>query len=118
MIVCFLATFDYAFKNNGGIGGWFDAHVENDPCKYFIYFIIYNPDHYSYSQFIFDNLNNILIQMISIQIFSGIIIDTFSSLREKQLLKDTDIEEICFICGLPRELFDRRSDYGFTQHTK
>lgn len=25
MIVCFLSTFDYAFKNNGGIGGWFDG---------------------------------------------------------------------------------------------
>lgn len=25
LIVCFLATFDYAFKNNGGIGGYFNA---------------------------------------------------------------------------------------------
>jgi inositol 1,4,5-triphosphate receptor type 1/inositol 1,4,5-triphosphate receptor type 3 len=27
LIVCFLSTFDYAFKNNGGIGGWFDGNA-------------------------------------------------------------------------------------------
>lgn len=26
LLVCFIATFDYAFKNNGGIGGWTNAH--------------------------------------------------------------------------------------------
>lgn len=25
LIICFMATFDYAFKNNGGIGGWFNG---------------------------------------------------------------------------------------------
>ncbi len=53
-----------------------------------------------------------------IQIFSGIIIDTFSSLREKSLQKMRDIQEICFICGFTRELFDRKSDSGFQLHTK
>lgn len=26
MLLCFMETFDKAFKNNGGIGGWFDAN--------------------------------------------------------------------------------------------
>ena len=25
MIYCFMETFDKAFKNNGGIGGWLDS---------------------------------------------------------------------------------------------
>ncbi|CAD8066638.1 unnamed protein product [Paramecium sonneborni] len=106
LLVCFLSTFDYAFKNNGGIGGWFDGNFPQDPADY------------SYGRFFFDQLNNILIQMISIQIFSGIIIDTFGELREQQLAKEDDKENICFICGLDREIFDMKSDDGFNQHTK
>ena len=56
--------------------------------------------------------------MISIQIFSGIIIDTFGELREQQLEKEDDKENTCFICGLDREIFDMKSDDGFNQHTK
>lgn len=25
LLVCMVSTFDYGFKNNGGIGGWFDG---------------------------------------------------------------------------------------------
>lgn len=28
-----------------------------------------------------------------------------------------DKDNICFICGLERELFDRKSDEGFINHT-
>jgi inositol 1,4,5-triphosphate receptor type 1/inositol 1,4,5-triphosphate receptor type 3 len=27
LLTCFIVTFDYAFKNNGGIGGWFDGQI-------------------------------------------------------------------------------------------
>lgn len=71
---------------------------------------------YNYGRFFFENLYNIIVVLIMMQIFSGIIIDTFSSLREKQMLRDRDIQETCFICGFSRELFDRKSEAGFKLH--
>ncbi|CAD8210359.1 unnamed protein product [Paramecium octaurelia] len=106
LLYCFLETFDKAFKNNGGIGGWLDSNQPQDPGDY------------NYGRFFFDNLYNIVIVIIMIQIFSGIIIDTFSSLREKQMQRDQDIQETCFICGFSRELFDRKSEAGFKLHTQ
>ena len=50
----------------------------------------------------FDNLGNIILLIVMIQIFSGIIIDKFSFLREKEHNKNTDIQEFCFICGHTR----------------
>jgi inositol 1,4,5-triphosphate receptor type 1/inositol 1,4,5-triphosphate receptor type 3 len=96
-----METFDKAFKNNGGIGGWFDSNNAQ------------SSENYSFGRFFFENLYNIVIVIIMIQIFSGIIIDTFSSLREKSLQKSRDIQEVCFVCGHSRELFDRKSDSGF-----
>jgi inositol 1,4,5-triphosphate receptor type 1/inositol 1,4,5-triphosphate receptor type 3 len=39
-------------------------------------------------------------------------------LREKENQKTQDIKEICYICGLSREIFDRKSDSGFKTHIK
>ena len=71
-----------------------------------------------YGRFFFDNLYNIIILIIFMQIFSGIIIDTFGSLRDLQQIKNKDRDEICFICGFSREEFDRKSEIGFNKHIK
>ena len=54
------------------------------------------------------------------KISKGIIIDTFGLLRDKENEKIKDIQQICFICGLNREIFDRKSDLkgGFQNHIK
>ena len=55
-----------------------------------------------------------------INIVSGIIIDTFEHLRKKDNNKLKDMEEVCFICGYNREIFDKQSDNkgGFNAHIK
>lgn len=53
-MMCFNETFDKAFKNNGGIGGWFDGGFPQDPANYDI------------GRFLFDNINNLLIQVIMV----------------------------------------------------
>lgn len=78
----------------------------------------------------------IFVPLLLMQMFSGIIIDKFGQLRDFELQKATDVKEMCFICGnsryqfrnllmkwvyfflSTRELFDRKSDSGFTQHIK
>jgi len=48
------------------------------------------------------------------------IIDTFSSLRAEKLEKTRDTMEVCFICGIDKQIFDRASDEpdGFKTHIK
>jgi inositol 1,4,5-triphosphate receptor type 1/inositol 1,4,5-triphosphate receptor type 3 len=45
---------------------------------------------------------------------------TFSSLRKEKDVKLFDTENICFICGLEKNLFDKKSDTGegFKIHVK
>ena len=48
------------------------------------------------------------------------IIDTFSSLRAEKMKKIKDTIEICFICGIDKQIFDRASTEpdGFKSHVK
>ncbi|RYG94048.1 hypothetical protein EON65_58040, partial [archaeon] len=61
----------------------------------------------------------IVIVMI-LNIVFGIIIDTFSSLRADKERRLVDTTEVCFICGIDKQVFDRASDEpeGFTTHIK
>ena len=55
-----------------------------------------------------------------VSIVSGLIIDTFGSLREIEADKQADIKEKCFICGNLKNDFDRvaESADGFNIHVK
>lgn len=50
----------------------------------------------------------------------ALIIDTFSLLRDKENEKNRDINEVCFICGHTRDIFDKKAEQtkGFIQHIK
>ncbi|KRX06791.1 MIR motif [Pseudocohnilembus persalinus] len=106
LILCFLESFDRTFKSDGGLGGWLEDNLPKDP------------NNYDMGRFFFDNAVNIIIVILLVEIFSGIIIDKFSDLRQSEQQKLKDIKEICFICGHTRELFDRKSDVGFSNHWK
>merc|ERR1712194_1005901 len=50
-------------------------------------------------------------------IFAGIIIDKFSALRAEEGRRVKDINTVCFICGLKKELFERYNiPGGFEVH--
>jgi len=105
---CFLYTFDFTFKANGGIGGQLDDIYERPAGSY------------AYGRFLFDNLFNLILAVVMISIVAGIIVDTFGSLREDANEKNQDMRENCFICGNEKETFDRKSDTqgGFVEHIK
>lgn len=102
LITCTIITFDHSFKVNGGIGGalrdWPYGDVE-------------------ISRLIFDNLYNIIIMVIMINIFQGIIIDTFAMLREENHRNSLDRSTKCFICGLERDTVERATNRPFSFHT-
>ena len=49
----------------------------------------------------------------------GIIVDTFSELREEKIERLRDTTETCFICGFDKQVFDRdKESEGFNVHVK
>ena len=59
------------------------------------------------ARFFYDNVFNILLNVIIMGIVEGLIIDTFAVLREEQEKSNTDRETKCFICGLERDFIER-----------
>ena len=39
-------------------------------------------------------------------------------MRNDERDKLIDVKEVCFICGISREIFDRKSNEGFQMHIK
>lgn len=70
-------------------------------------------------RFFYDNLFFLSLMIIMINIVSGIIIDTFGSIREEDKIFNEDINTICFICGYDKETIDRAFEKkdGFIIHT-
>lgn len=101
-IDCFLNTFDYQFKANGGIGGWMETLQQHDNTI--------APGQFYAPRTIFDNITNILINVIMVGVVAGMIIDTFGLLREQEEEKKRDVSDKCFICGIKKEVFDRQAD--------
>jgi inositol 1,4,5-triphosphate receptor type 1/inositol 1,4,5-triphosphate receptor type 3 len=65
----------------------------------------------------FDNFYNLLLMIIMLNIIAGIIIDTFASLRDKHEADIADKKNICFICGLNKDLIERATNKPFAHHT-
>ena len=62
---------------------------------------------------VFQIIFHILIFILTIEMLSGIIIDTFSKLREQADIQEVDQKSKCFICGLSRDQIDRDYEGGF-----
>jgi len=67
-------------------------------------------------RFMFDLVFFIIIILIFLNVFFGIIIDTFGDLRGQRETKSVDIKNVCFICSIDRATFDRNGT-AFEIHT-
>ena len=67
--------------------------------------------------FLYDIIFFILIIVIGLNLVFGIIVDTFSELRDEKYSIDDDMHSVCFICSLPSYDFDRKGS-GFIHHVK
>jgi inositol 1,4,5-triphosphate receptor type 1 len=66
---------------------------------------------------LFDLSFFIVITTIGLNIVFGIIVDTFSELRDERFRTEQDKKSFCFICSLPNHEFERRAK-GFEDHVK
>lgn len=101
---CYLIHWDANLKADGGAAGFAEETVGAEnwmKMSRYIYFAILNQ----------------LFAVIFINIFAGIIIDKFSALRAEEGDRMEDINEVCFICGETKEIFERYNiPGGFEVH--
>jgi len=100
---CFVTMLDYGLRNGGGMGDSL-----NSPSKSWEDFA---------PKVIYDLSFFIIITTIGLNIIFGIIVDTFSELRDERFRIVEDMQSICFICGLPSYDFEKRAS-GFEHHIK
>lgn len=87
---CFLYIWNYGLRMGGGIGE---------------YMKVFNPQQNFYHYTIYEIIFFLLINIMFLNVIFGIIIDTFSQLREESNQRKRDHERICFVCGLSRANF-------------
>jgi inositol 1,4,5-triphosphate receptor type 3 len=80
----------------------------------------FNPDLYSYytGRWFYDLIFYALIIVIMLNLIFGIIIDTFSSIRERETENHKDQISKCFICAYERGTIDQKIPEGFSIHVK
>ena len=62
---------------------------------------------------------DLCIRFVLHNVVMGIIVDTFSELREEKIERLRDTTETCFICGFDKQVFDRdKESEGFSAHVK
>lgn len=105
IIQCFISFFNYGVRNGGGIGDIMPK-VRFEPISQYI------------GRFFIDMLFFIIIILLFLNMINGIIIDTFSALREDLEAKAYDVENNCFICNLDKTTLERRKinfDFHFNK---
>eukprot|EP00347_Sterkiella_histriomuscorum_P002926 403366261 len=128
LVQCFVVVLDQTFKAGAGIGGYMTSPYNKEEPKGELQVASdvtlpkqkseYN--YINYGRVLFDQIFNFIILILIIQIISGIIIDTFSNLREKQKYIADDLANKCFICGMSREDIEKKekSKNSFRYHVE
>ena len=91
MVQCFMTMLNYGVRNGGGIG---------DVIPKLSYIV--DPG-YFVAGFFFVVLFHILVIWIMINLFFGIIVDSFAALREKTYRIEEDKKNTCYICQMTRD---------------
>jgi len=68
---------------------------------------VWGDDNLDWKRFTFDYVYNLLIILIMASIISGIIIDSFSELKEAQAAVNEAMSSMCFICSLSQSELER-----------
>lgn len=105
MYICYLTLYDQTNKEPGGIGSFLDFFNQN---------ALFENNYRS----LYDITFKLLVPIVLLSIVKGVIVDTFGSLRELDQKKAEDMESKCFICGIPRESFDKIRTKTFAEHIK
>lgn len=98
---CTFYSIDLGIRNGGGIADSIDLLELDDPNYY--------------TKLIFGLSYFMLITIVSMNIIFGIIIDTFSELRDAENTRTDDTKNVCFISGYERDVFEKMGK-SFDKH--
>ena len=98
---CVASSLSLGIRAGGGIGD--------------VIFPAVRKDKYYELRLIFDITFFIIVIIIMLNIFFGIIVDTFAELRDARREIEHDIENFCFVCGRAKHEFELRGS-GWNQH--
>jgi len=103
---CFISLIDFGLRSGGGIGEVLkkESYIEGNMNLYL-------------ARWLYDLSFFVLIIIIMLSLIFGIVIDTFSYIREEKIKNSEDQTNKCFICDIDRGLLERIGN-GFQQHTK
>jgi hypothetical protein len=82
---CIITTLNHGLRNGGGIGD-----VLRTPSKI---------EHLYIFRVVYDMLFFFIVNIITLNLIFGVIIDTFGDLRQEKQEKDFILKNTCFICG-------------------
>ena len=102
LIECFVLYFNHGVRAGGGIGDILPEKSFIDMKSYFI-------------RWITDIIFYIIVILLLLNMINGIIVSTFSQIRELSQIKEEDINQKCFICGQSKEDFEKNK-IDFNNH--
>jgi len=98
LLLCLTSFLHNGLIAGGGIADYLGGELGNPPS-------LVDSNAYT-KRIIYDLMFFILVIVLLLNIIFGIIIDTFSALREDAAEKQQIMKNSCFICGLGKDLFD------------
>lgn len=106
VVICLSAIYSNTFTSGGNLGN-FIVESGNNPN-----------DSGEMTRYLLDISYTIIMVWLVFQMVSGLIVDTFSSLRKDGEEIEDDIQNTCFICGLEREKIEKFyiGKEGFNKH--
>jgi hypothetical protein len=109
MISCVAVFLVNGLTTGGGIGEFISSELGNAPP-------LSSPK--TLARYAFDLAFFVVVTIGLLNLIFGIIIDTFSSLRERANEKKSLMESKCTVCGLTRQEFERKEPGAWRTHYK
>jgi hypothetical protein len=104
LLGCSVTYFNLGVRSGGGIGDLLDMKPFRDTSTYWL-------------RYLTDMLFYITVILLLLNMINGVIVSTFSQIREESNEKDEDINNKCFICNIDRVEFEKRK-IGFADHLR
>lgn len=103
LIQTFMLHFDFGQRSGGGVGDKLEE-VKYGDDKYF-------------SRFRYDMIYFIVVKLLILNMINGIVVSSFSDMRETDDKKEEDQENRCFICSISKKEFEKE-EVDFKHHIK
>jgi hypothetical protein len=104
LLECSITYFNLGVRSGGGIGDLLGMKSFKDQSTYWL-------------RWVTDMIFYITVILLLLNMINGVIVSTFSQIREESNEKEEDINNKCFICNIDRVEFEKRK-IAFADHLK